>query len=90
MKIDLNEIATAKVTPEGVQDITVGAIITSQMREGLRQFLKAADPEGYAEYRQIRYPSGPESATDETRRASVEFIFNRVGKIAATHYVSTL
>jgi len=88
-EFDLNQVAGDKLTPEGVQPITVGAVICSQAREQFRSLLKVAAPERYEEYRSIKYPAGDGSATQETRVAATRFLFDAARDLLAPHYVST-
>lgn len=88
-QIDLNQVTGDKLTPDGVQPITVGAVICAQAREQFRSLLKAAAPERYEEYRSIKYPAGNGSATPETRLAATRFLFDAARDLLAPHYVST-
>ena len=85
----LNEVVTEKMGPEGVQQITAGAVMCAQVRSGLRAVLKQHDPEGYALYRSIKYPTGEGSATPETGMAATKFLFDQVRDLLVPHYVST-
>jgi len=89
-QFDLNQIVNDKITDDGIQPITVGAVICAQAREQFRSLLRAAAPERYEEYRSVKYPSGSkESATPETRLAATRFLFDAARDLLAPHYVST-
>jgi hypothetical protein len=87
MKINLNQVISSVPTAEGVTVITAGSLLCAQARNNLRNLLKDTDPEGYAEYRKIKYPDGRGSETHETCVAATRFIFARAGELLAPHYV---
>lgn len=89
MELDLNDVIGTRVTQEGVAPVTKGAVISARLRDSLRSLLKLADPEGYEQYRKVRYPSGASSATETTKRESVRYLFARAGELAVQHYLST-
>lgn len=85
--MDLNEVVTEHLTEEGVQPITMGAVACAQLRNQMRALLKIADAEGYAAYREIKYPGGKGSATPETRLAATRYLFDRSRDLLVPHYV---
>ena len=85
--MNLNEVVADVITAEGVQPITVGAQVCACVRENLRAFVRAADPDSYAQYRSIKYPEGLGSDTLETRREATRFIFDRARDLLVPHYV---
>ena len=85
----LTDVVSDKVSESGVQPITVGHVVSAQVREGLRAILKQYDEEGYAQYRAIKYPEGEGSDTPETRVAATRFLFDRSRDLMATYYLST-
>lgn len=85
--MDLNEVVATRVTDTGVLNVTRGNVVSAQVREGLRNLLQTADPEGYAEYRAIKYPEGEGSDTPETRLAATRFIFDRARDLLTEHYL---
>jgi hypothetical protein len=87
--MDLNEVIGSLVSENGVASLTRGAVLSAQVREGLRNILKSADPEGYNTYREIKYPQGPGSDTSESRLAATRFIFDRARDLLVQHYVSS-
>jgi len=88
-QLDLNEEVTSKLSADGVAVITTGTVLLSQTCERFRSLLKAAAPESYAAYREIKYPGGlTENATDETRLAATRFLFDATRDLLSPHYVS--
>jgi len=87
--VDLNEIVTERLTEDGVQPITMGAVACGQIRAQIRAVLKVADAEGYAAYRALKYPAGEGSATPESRLAATRFLFDRARDLLTPHYVSS-
>lgn len=86
---DLSEVVTDKVTESGILPITVGMIVSAQVRDGLRAVLKRFDQPGYEQYRAIKYPTGSGSDTPATRLAATRFLFDRARDLLTAHYVST-
>lgn len=87
---DLNQIVADKMTETGVTPLTAGNLVSAHVRESLRSVLKAHDPDGYAMYKAIKYPGGPEnesSATAETRLAATRFLFDRTRDLLLPYYM---
>jgi hypothetical protein len=84
--LDLNAVIKTTVTEEGVSAITRGAVVCAQVREGLREIIRAGDPEGYAAYRVMKYPGGEGTDTPATRIAATRFLFERARDILVPHY----
>jgi len=59
------------------------------IRNTIRNQLKFACPDLYAEYRSIKYPTGEGSDTEETRLKATLFLFDTAREIVAPHYVQT-
>jgi len=68
-------IGAVEVDGKEVPVLQVDAV-SSQIRQSITQVLRVTDPEGYAEYRKIKYANGDEpSLTD--RKAAYRFAFRR-------------
>lgn len=61
----------------------------ARIRNVIRDQLKMACPDLYADYRKIRYPGGDGTDTDATHAQSVVFLFDKAREIIAPHYVKT-
>lgn len=85
----LTDVVSDKITESGIQPITVGHVLSAQVRDGLRAILREYDEEGYAQYRATKYPTGEGSDTPETRLAATRFLFDRTRDLMTTHYLST-
>jgi hypothetical protein len=88
-ELDLNRVVGDVVNESGVQPITVGMQVCACVRENLRSLIKAADPEGYARYRAIKYPAGEGSDTPESRVEATRYLFDAARDLLAPHYLRT-
>ena len=87
-EFDLNAVVATKLTLEGVSVVTQGAVIGAAVREGLRTLLRAADPQGYAQYKTLKYPGGKAAgSTPESQLAATRFLFDRTRDLLESHYV---
>jgi hypothetical protein len=84
METTLNTVLADKLTNEGITPVTLGAVLGSTMREGLKQFLKTLDPSGYAEYRKLK-----DVGTPEAKIAATKFLFDRTRDLLLVHYTPT-
>lgn len=87
-ELDLNAPYATQLTEDGVAVLTHGEVIASNVRENLRGLLKVASPADYAKYREIKYPGGDGTATDETRQAAARFLFDAARDLLCGHSVS--
>jgi len=85
--VDLNEEVNIKITADGVQAITRGAVLCQGTTTILRQMLKDTAPESYALYRSTKYPAGEGSDTTESRLAATRLLFDLVRDLLTAHYV---
>jgi len=84
---NLTDVVHERITEDGVMPITTGNVVAATVRENLRMLLKRADPEGYEQYRLLRYPNGEGSDTQETRVASMRFLFDRSRDLLTPFYL---
>lgn len=87
-QIDLDTVLGVTETNDGsVLPITIGSQVCATVRENLRALIQASDPEGYAQYRAIKYPGGDGTDTPETRIEATRFIFDRARDLLVPHYI---
>jgi hypothetical protein len=83
---DLKSVVTSHDI-EGVGETPISKldIISSRWRQTAAQALKAENPEGYEEYRTLKYPDGPDSKPDfATRKKAYRFAVLRFLNISYT------
>ncbi|MGE0713366.1 MAG: hypothetical protein AB7N76_35845 [Planctomycetota bacterium] len=77
-----NEIIATDLTEDGVQTWTRGHLASDFLRASAAAFLRNLAAEDYAEYRQLKHPCGPGSATPESRLVAHAFALQRASALA--------
>ena len=86
-QVDLHAVVSTVLTEDGITNVTQGTVACDHLRTLLSDLLKAADPEGYAEYRKLKHPACNGKGTLEDRRAATRFLFDRARDLLVPHYL---
>lgn len=87
MAIDPDTIIETQVTEDGVLSICLGNAVSARMRRITVECLEHFLPSAHARYVQIKRPSGPKSATPETRRLAYAYALQAFTNFVLKYYL---